>query len=118
MRTYAPRDTASVLDAILAEPSMARGVVHHALLPAREAAFGEFPEWLDPRIVEGLAQRAIERPYVHQAAAMELARAGRDFVVVTPTASGKTLCYALPILQAIADDPAARSLLLFPTKAL
>ena len=118
MRTYAPHDTASVLDALLAEPSIARGVVHHAVLPARAAEFDDFPDWLDPRIVSGLAQRAIERPYVHQAAAMELARAGRDFVVVTPTASGKTLCYALPILQAIADDPAARALLLFPTKAL
>ena len=118
MRTYAPNDTASVLDGLLAEPSMARGVVHHAVLPARAAAFDDFPDWLDPRIVAGLAQRGIERPYVHQAEAMELARAGRDFVVVTPTASGKTLCYALPILQAIADDPPARALLLFPTKAL
>jgi DEAD/DEAH box helicase domain-containing protein len=118
MRTYAPSDTASVLDVLLAEPSMARGVVHHAVLPARDAAFDDFPDWLDPRIVTGLAGRAIERPYVHQAEALEMARAGRDFVVVTPTASGKTLCYALPILQAIADDPAARALLLFPTKAL
>ncbi|MGZ8437250.1 MAG: DEAD/DEAH box helicase [Candidatus Limnocylindrales bacterium] len=118
MRTYAPNDTASVLDVLLAEPSMARGVVHHAVLEARAAEFDAFPDWLDPRIVAGLAQRAIERPYIHQAEALEMARAGRDFVVVTPTASGKTLCYALPILQAIADDPAARALLLFPTKAL
>ena len=118
MRTYAPHDTTSVLEAVLAEPSMARGVVHHEVLPARAAQFADFPEWLHPRIVAGLAQRAIERPYVHQAEALEMARAGRDFVVVTPTASGKTLCYALPILQAIADDPAARALLLFPTKAL
>src|SRR2546426_5633414 len=118
MRTYAPRDSASVLEALLEEPSMARGVVHHEVLPAREAVFANFPDWLDPRIVTGLAPRGIERPYSHQAEALEMARACRDFVVVTPTASGKTLCYALPILQAIADDPAARALLLFPTKAL
>jgi DEAD/DEAH box helicase domain-containing protein len=118
MRTYAPGDTASVLEALLAEPSIARGLVHHAVLPARDAAFADFPDWLDPRIASGLAGRGIERPYIHQAEAIELARAGRDLVVVTPTASGKTLCYALPILQAIAEDPAARALLLFPTKAL
>jgi DEAD/DEAH box helicase domain-containing protein len=77
MRTYAPRDSASVLEALLEEPSLARGVVHHAVFPAREAAFGDFPDWLDPRIVAGLAERSIERPYVHQADALELARAWR-----------------------------------------
>jgi ATP-dependent helicase YprA (DUF1998 family) len=118
MRTYAPHDAASVLDALLAEPSIARGVVHHAVLPARPAEYGEFPDWLHARIVAGLAGRGIERPYLHQAEAIEFTRAGHDIVVVTPTASGKTLCYALPILQAIAEDPAARALLLFPTKAL
>jgi len=118
MRTYAPSDTASVLEALLAEPSIARGVVHHAVLPARPAEHGDFPGWLDPRIAAGLAGRGIKRPYIHQAEAIEVARAGQDVVVVTPTASGKTLCYALPILQAIAEDPAARALLLFPTKAL
>ena len=88
-----------------------------AILEARPAEYGTFPDWLDPRIVVGLTSRGIERPYTHQAEAIEATRAGEDVVVVTPTASGKTLCYALPILQAIADD-AARALLLFPTKAL
>ena len=61
--------------------------------------------------------RGIEQLYCHQVAALELARAGRDFVVITGTASGKTLCYNLPILEAaIADN--ARALYLFPTKAL
>ena len=66
----------------------------------------------------GLAGRGIERLYTHQAEAIEAVHAGEDVVVVTPTASGKTLCYALPALQAIADDPSARALFLFPTKAL
>ena len=78
----------------------------------------DFPDWLDPRIVAGLAGRGISRPYTHQAEAIEAVHAGSDVVVVTPTASGKSLCYSLPILQAIAEDPAARALLLFPTKAL
>jgi DEAD/DEAH box helicase domain-containing protein len=118
MRTYAPREPAVVLGDLLAEPSMARGVVHHAVLPAKAAMYGDFPGWLDPRIVAGLAARGVDRPYTHQADAIEAARAGLDVVVVTPTASGKTLCYALPILQAVVEDPAARALLLFPTKAL
>ncbi len=118
MRTYAPANPEAVLEAILDEPSLARGVVHHAVLPARPPEYGDFPAWLDPRIVAGLDARGIERPYTHQAEAIESARAGQDVVVVTPTASGKSLCYTVPILQAIADDPAARALLLFPTKAL
>src|SRR4051794_28991443 len=119
MRTYAPAPTEAVLRAILEdEPSLARGVTHHAVLPAREADYRDHPAWLDPRIRTGLAARGIERLYTHQAEAIEAVRAGRDVVVVTPTASGKTLCYALPALQAIADDPAARALFLFPTKAL
>ena len=119
MRTYAPASTEVVLRAILEdEPSLARGVTHHAVMPARAAEWRDHPEWLDPRIRRGLAERGIDRLYTHQAEAIEAVRAGRDVVVVTPTASGKTLCYALPALQAIAEDPAARALFLFPTKAL
>ena len=118
MRTYAPAAADDVLADLLAEPSMARGVVHHEVIPARAAEYGAFPDWLDPRIVAGLAARGVERPYRHQAEAIEAVHAGEDVVVVTPTASGKTLCYTLPVLQAIADDPSARALFLFPTKAL
>ena len=118
MRTYAPAEPGAVLADLLAEPSIARGVVHHAVLPPRAADYATFPAWLDPRIVAGLGQRGIARPYTHQAEAIEIAHRGQDVVIVTPTASGKSLCYTLPILQAIADDPAARALLLFPTKAL
>ena len=118
MRTYAPAATETVLAGLLDEPSMARGVVHHEVLPARDALHGEWPSWLDERIVAGLGSRGVDRPYVHQAEAIEAVHDGSDVVVVTPTASGKTLCYALPILQAIAEDPSARALCLFPTKAL
>ncbi len=118
MRTYAPADPSAVLADILAEPSLARGVVHHAVLPARDPVHAPMPSWLDPRIVAGLADRGIDRLYVHQAEALDAVHAGEDVVVVTPTASGKSLCYALPALQAIAEDPAARALFLFPTKAL
>ncbi|MFL5778826.1 MAG: DEAD/DEAH box helicase [Chloroflexota bacterium] len=118
MRTYAPASTEAVLEALLDEPSIARGVVHHALIPPRSAAYADLPEWLDPRIGRALGSRGIERLYTHQAEAVKAVRAGEDVVVVTPTASGKTLCYALPVLQAIAEDPASRALFIFPTKAL
>jgi DEAD/DEAH box helicase domain-containing protein len=73
---------------------------------------------LDPRLVEALRGRGFEALYTHQAAAVEAVRAGRNVCVVTPTASGKTLCYNLPVVDAVARDEAARALYLFPTKAL
>jgi DEAD/DEAH box helicase domain-containing protein len=118
MRTYAPAPTRSVLDRLLDEPSLARGVVHHEVREARPAVHGAWPAWLDPRIRDGLARRGIEQPYSHQAEAIGAVHDGRDIVVVTPTASGKSLCYTVPVLQAIAEDPSARALFLFPTKAL
>jgi DEAD/DEAH box helicase domain-containing protein len=118
MRTYAPAAPEAVLQQLLAEPSLARGVVHHETIPARSAQHADWPGWLAPGIRSGLAGRGIDRPYLHQADAIEAVHAGDDVVVVTPTASGKSLCYAVPILQAIADDPSARALCLFPTKAL
>jgi DEAD/DEAH box helicase domain-containing protein len=118
MRTYAPASADRVLHELLDEPSLARGVVHHERIPARAAVHGEWPDWLSPGIRAGLAARGIDRPYVHQSDAIEAVHAGQNVVVVTPTASGKSLCYTVPILQAIADDPSARALCLFPTKAL
>jgi DEAD/DEAH box helicase domain-containing protein len=118
MRTYAPATTEAVLDELLLDPSMARGILHHAVVPARQPDWSPFPGWLDTRIGTGLRTRGIERLYRHQAEAIDAVHRREDVVVVTPTASGKTLCYALPVLQAIAEDPAARALFLFPTKAL
>lgn len=118
MRTYAPAPTATVLERCLEEPSLARGVLHHEVMPVREASYGDWPDWLHSGIREGLAGRAIARPYVHQVDALDAVHEGEDVVVVTPTASGKSLCYTVPILQAMAEDPAARALCLFPTKAL
>src|SRR5580698_4733057 len=87
-------------------------------LPAREGGFVEFPDALAPVLRQALVSRGIRRLYTHQGAAFEHAEAGRNVVVVTPTASGKTLCYNLPVLNRLIADPAARALYLFPTKAL
>ncbi|HSG84958.1 MAG TPA: DEAD/DEAH box helicase [Candidatus Limnocylindrales bacterium] len=118
MRTYAPASVETVLRNLLEEPSLARGVLHREVIPARPASYDDHPDWLHPRIRAALASRGIERLYVHQREAIDAVHAGEDVVVVTPTASGKTLTYQLPTLQAILDDPAARALYLFPTKAL
>src|SRR5438876_2671219 len=118
MRTYAPASTEAVLGRLLEEPSLAAAVAHHRVLPSRDAVTAPFPDWLDARIVHGLEARGISSLYAHQAEAIQAVHAGQDIVVVTPTASGKTLCYALPVLQSLAEDPSARALFLFPTKAL
>lgn len=93
-------------------------ITHWETLPARPACYAPFPERLDPRLRQVLAARGIERIYTHQAAAVEAVGASRHIVVVTPTASGKTLCYNLPVLDAILREPQTRALYLFPTKAL
>ncbi len=100
------------------DPAFMDNVTSWQVLPARPACYGEFPETLDRRIVDCLARRGIAKPYLHQSQAMRSALAWQDFVVVTPTASGKTLCYNAPVLDAILKDEAARALYLFPTKAL
>ncbi len=84
----------------------------------RPAQHGEWHGSLRPELIAAYQSRGIEAPYIHQSGVWEHVFEGRDAVVVTPTASGKTLCYNVPILQTILDDPAARALYLFPTKAL
>ncbi|HEX4003619.1 MAG TPA: DEAD/DEAH box helicase [Candidatus Acidoferrales bacterium] len=87
-------------------------------IPARDAQFRPIPEWVRPELAAAYRAKGIDQLYSHQAAAAEMARAGKDFVVVTPTASGKTLCYNLPVLNAVFDNADTRALYLFPTKAL
>ena len=86
--------------------------------PAREAVFASFPAALDDRLQAAVESRGIPQLYSHQAAAVESALAGENVVVVTPTASGKTLCYNLPVVHAILQQPGARAIYNFPTKAL
>ncbi len=94
------------------------GVTALKRIPAREARFAPFPEFLPAAVAEILKARGMDKLYSHQARAAELANQGKNVVVVTPTASGKTLCYNLPILSMLAENPEARALYLFPTKAL
>ena len=99
-------------------PAFMKNVTSWQVVPERKARYGEFPEDLDPRVKQTLHERGIDRPYIHQSRAIAAALSGQDFVVVTPTASGKTLCYNVPVLDSILKDESARALYLFPTKAL
>ncbi|MBF0194862.1 MAG: DEAD/DEAH box helicase [Magnetococcales bacterium] len=87
------------------------------LLPAKKGDYRDFPEDLDSKITKALKSRGIEKLYSHQEAAWRSVQQKQDTVVVTPTASGKTICYNLPVLQAILQSK-AKALYLFPTKAL
>jgi DEAD/DEAH box helicase domain-containing protein len=104
--TFAARDvTGEVLTAV-------------RYFPAREAQWAEFPAWVHADLVAAYGAKGIRQLYTHQAIAAEAVHAGKNVVVVTPTASGKTLCYNLPILNAVLENPDTRALYLFPTKAL
>lgn len=87
-------------------------------LPASEGQFAAFPDWVHPRLRSVLARRDMCQLYSHQAQAVEMVRNNRNVVLVTPTASGKTLCYNLPVLNRILEEPETRALYIFPTKAL
>jgi DEAD/DEAH box helicase domain-containing protein len=87
-------------------------------MPAVEAEYAPYPDGTDHRLVAALARRGIEQLYTHQSEAFAHVLQGRNVVSTTPTASGKTLCYNAPVLNAILKDPSTRALYLFPTKAL
>ncbi len=107
-----------VLDAFASRDHTGEVLTAVRHFPAREAQWAEFPACVHPNLVSAYAAKGIRRPYTHQAAAAEAVHAGKNVVIVTPTASGKTLCYNLPILNAILENSDTRALYLFPTKAL
>jgi DEAD/DEAH box helicase domain-containing protein len=98
------------------EPDSPVRAIHHQA--ATEGDFREIPPEVDERLRAALSRRGIARLYSHQAEAFEHIQAGHNVVVVTPTASGKTLCYNLPVLNLLLGYPGACAMYLFPTKAL
>lgn len=93
-------------------------IVHWHTLEGKDASYKPFPENLHPSIKKALQHRGIEQLYSHQYEAFMQAMSGRSFTAITPTASGKSYCYHLPVLQTILQDKSARAIYLFPTKAL
>jgi DEAD/DEAH box helicase domain-containing protein len=114
----------SALEQFENDPQLMQRITRWQRLPSRPARYAGFPDGLEPGLIQVVRQRGVEQPYVHQAQAVEAVLAGSNVVVVTPTASGKTLCYNLPVLNTFlaATQPAGghapRALYLFPTKAL
>src|SRR4030095_8800946 len=108
----------SAVPEFLTELKKNSAVSGYHFVPSREAQRVDLPQQLSPELRSVLAQRGIHQLYSHQARAFALADAGRNVAVVTPTASGKTLCYNLPVLNRIAANLDARALYLYPTKAL
>jgi len=95
-----------------------RNVTRWEVIPPQAARHADWPSSLDPRLVAAMQQRGVQHLYSHQAEAVTAALAGKSVVVPTPTASGKTLCYNLPVFDALLRNPQSRALYLFPTKAL
>lgn len=93
-------------------------IVHWHTIAEKPAQLVDMPQEINEKIKNALQKRGIEKLYTHQHSAFQLAMEGKSFTAVTPTASGKTLCYNLPVLQTIIDNPDARALYIFPTKAL
>ena len=108
----------ALLDHLRANRDFVANVVAWERIPARPAHLAPFPDSVDPRLAGALRARGIEQLYSHQAAAVEAIGRGENVVVATATASGKSLCYTLPVLSRLTARPDARALYLFPTKAL
>jgi DEAD/DEAH box helicase domain-containing protein len=111
-------DACDVIGAVAGDPLLGERVVHVERIPAREAVHAAPSEPLDPRVRDLLAGRGIAALFSHQARALDLVRGGTHVAVATGTASGKSLCYQIPILEAAVAGRPATALLLFPTKAL
>ncbi len=113
-----PSGLGSVIARWKADPKLWANVVMEAQLPSRAATHVPIPDGLHGQVAAALGKLGLSRLYTHQAEAFARARDGQDIVVATPTASGKSLAYNLPVLDALARAPEARALYLFPTKAL
>jgi DEAD/DEAH box helicase domain-containing protein len=106
------------MDLVRGMPEIMEQVTHWHTIPPREAQFADFPPELHPDIRKALNEKGIHQLYRHQEEAFRRVTAGNHIVTVTPTASGKTMCYNLPVLQGLMENDQIRALYLFPTKAL
>lgn len=122
--SLAPRHAASletvhnILGSLVARYRQEEVLTAVRQIPARDAKFRPVPAWVTSALSEAYRAKGVRELYEHQASTAELVRDAKNVVVVTPTASGKTLCYNLPVLNAVLENPDTRALYLFPTKAL
>jgi DEAD/DEAH box helicase domain-containing protein len=111
-------DVSRFIERLTLEPGYRGQIVHVEEIPEREARYGELKSPLHPKVAKLLKDSGIERLYTHQVQAIDAIRSGEDVAIVTSTASGKTLCYNVPVLERLVADPDTKALYLFPTKAL
>ncbi|MGW8251364.1 MAG: DEAD/DEAH box helicase, partial [Anaerolineales bacterium] len=111
-------ETGKLLSRWRADPSVADNITAWEQQPAKTAEWADMPDSLQPALCQALERRGIRQLYSHQMHAWQAVRSGKHLAVVTGTASGKTLCYNLPVLDRLLSNPDARALYLFPTKAL
>ncbi|MFQ5823589.1 MAG: DEAD/DEAH box helicase [bacterium] len=107
-----------LLDQLKSNSDFMVNVTTWQMLPAQDAQYADFPSNMEVSLIKAINQHGINKLYTHQAEAVRLILQGKNVVVVTPTASGKTLCYNLPVLNTVLSEPETRALYLFPTKAL
>lgn len=115
---YTKLSLPQLLEQFRSEERFKKNIVHWQTIQPREAQTVPFPFGMDERIRQALSKRGIDSLYTHQETSFRHVREGKHIVAVTPTASGKSMCYHLPILQTLSEDSQARALYLFPTKAL
>ncbi len=111
-------NVAQVIEKLRRDAEFCDHLTRWEVIPETPGDYREFPSGVHPKLAEGYARRGVTRLYSHQHEAVSAVMAGENVCVVTPTASGKTLCYNLPVLNRLMENPNARALYLFPTKAL
>ncbi len=115
---FKPTGVRAVVDAWLASGVVRPCLAAERLIPSRAASVAPLPAGLSPSLRHALTGRGVGELYTHQLEAVTAAMDGRHVVVATPTASGKSLCFHVPVLEALQDDPGATALYVYPTKAL
>ncbi len=115
---FVKKNLSILIDDLKKDPSIRQQIAYWHTIPEKEGTYENLPSDLNQSLKNALLNRGVTQLYSHQATAYDSARVKENFVAVTPTASGKTLCYNLPILQSIIEDSTTRALYLFPTKAL
>ncbi len=111
-------DACDLLDTLAVDPDLIGRLVHREVMPARPARFAELSEPLPREVRDRMVARGVDRLYSHQAEAIDNLRAGQNIVIATGTASGKSLCYQVPIVESVVRDKRDTALLVYPTKAL
>lgn len=116
MQNYTEID--NFIEPLSQDPQLSKRVSHIEIIKEKEAEFSDFPSDMHETLIAALRNSGIKQLYSHQIQSYSLLKEGKNIVVVTPTASGKTLCYNIPVINTILEDESARALYLFPTKAL